>query len=201
MIFDNDTRGQQLVTELKEWVSLRDRNLEYNIRADGSIRVIGFTRISGRRLLCTANDFGKTASFTMDTSKDRNVEIDFHDDIGWKPVTDKSCTKIALIELIKETFNGSIQIIDMHDVGSTNVIQLKATTAVAISNSFVRAVLHCSSVIDISFTRTYCNITMARSSNMIGGLAHIGSTTGFRSTRRNQRNGACKTNRRRVPYV
>lgn len=192
-MFDNDIRGQQLVAELKEWTCLRDKQLEHNVRADGSVRVIGFKRVSGRRLMYVANQYGKNASFIMDTAENRCVEIDFQDDIAWSPVAGRPAGANSLITLINETLGKTVSVKEVTDAGATNVLVIRAVSPIKVSHKFVRAVLSCPNVIDISVTRTYCNIMMARKSNMVGGLAHIGATTGFQFTRRANNNGAGKS--------
>lgn len=196
-MFDNDTRGQRLIAELKEWTSLRDKQLEHNVRADGSVRVIGFQRVSGRRLMYIANQFGKNASFSLDTSDNRYIEIDFQDDIAWEPNPTQAGNNSDLMETIKSYMGSAATIAKYTDRGSTNVVVIRAVSPIQVTHKFVRTVLNCANVIDMSITRTYCNIMIARKSNMVGGLAHIGATSGFQFNRHPHRNAAGKSRRRR----
>ena len=180
-MFDNDVRGMQLIAELKLLKTSRDRDLEFSFRADGSVRVTGLRMIRGRTLSDMAQRWGKSAT-TLLHRQQTWVTIDFRDDVGWKsaePVDASPDTATIAAALQKCVTGKSISVMHPPRSGATHNIRLVTDEAATFGSVGLRSLLATPLVVDVLIFANKLDVMVARSSNLIGGLAHIGSTRGF----------------------
>lgn len=180
---DNDVRGLGLIKELQAERTNRDENLEFSFRADGSLRVTGLRMCRGRRLSDLAAKWGKSATVRLALLQE-TVSIDFRDDVGWKAVasvmTDQTSAPSKMVSAVTACVSGDhVSVLELKHGGSTSVIRIRPTSTATIGTNALRNLLVTPMVVDLHLYGTYADVLVARTSNLVGGLAHIGSTTGF----------------------
>lgn len=184
-MFDNDVRGLKLVTELKGYTKARDSALEFSMRADGSVRITGFRMIRGRTISDVAQRWGKSATIIM-CPESGVTEVDFRDDVGWKtaiPVVGSIGDKLdALGSAVLGLVQGTASVEEQETLypGSTRLMQVRVAGSASLPSCALRNILATPAVIDVLIFRNGFDVMLARNTNLVGGLAHIGSTRGFR---------------------
>ena len=190
---DNDVRGLALIKELQESQTNRDQNLEFSFRADGSLRVTGMHMCRGRRLSDLAAKWGKSATVRMALLQS-SVTVDFRDDVGWKAVasvvTEQASAPSKMVSAVTACVAGDhVSVLELKHGGSTSVIRIRPTSAATIGTNALRNLLVTPMVVDLHLYGTYADVLVARTSNLVGGLAHIGSTSGFSTPQRRNHAG------------
>lgn len=177
---DNDVRGLSLIKELQSTQTSRDGNLEFSFRADGSVRATGVHMFRGRALSEISAKWGKSATARLLPVQHSTV-VDFRDDVGWKAVAsveaDGSAKLVAAVEACVK--GDRVSVVELEHGGSTRVIRIRPTVDATIDTNALRNILVTPMVVDLLIYGTYADVLVARTSNLVGGLAHIGSTSGF----------------------
>ena len=193
-MFNNDIRGGKLITELKEYHNPHARSLEYSVRANGSLRVTGLQQFKSRNLLASAHRWGKSFSVILQSGQS-HVVVDFQDDSMWKgtgllqtqlAMNGSADLSVMAAALDNDMLDGEVDITQISLV-ATHTLQVTACTTATITSQSLRSILALPMVVDILIYSDRLDVVVAKDSNLVGGLAHVGSMRGFTSNLRRPR--------------
>ena len=188
-MFRDNPRLLNLVEELKAIRCLRDDPLEYSVQSNGALKVTGFLYARCRAVVDISQHTGKSTAIHFDTDSN-TVGLLFQDDNEWA-VPSGVGTKQAqipndVVSYVAEQIPGIRPIEQAKNIsGATRLIRCTITArSQCLTPSVIRNILATPTVIDIIVYSTYFDIMIARPSSVVGALAHISTTTGFRAVRR-----------------
>ena len=188
MFLDNP-RLSKLIEELKTVRCLRDDSLEYSVQSNGALQVTGFLYVRCRTIVAISHRSEKSTAICFD--KDSNsVKLQFQDNNEWT-VPGGVGTKQAqipndIVSYVTEQLPGIHPVEQTKNIsGSTRLIRCNITTrSQMLKPDVIQNILATPTVIDVVAYSTHFDIMLARPSNVVGALAQIGTTTGFRAVRR-----------------
>lgn len=175
-----DSRTQAILTELRGQLGLRDTPLVVAASHSGRVMVQGPRRVSARRLAAKCLEHGKAFSVVYSAPGGAVPALMIGDNSAWQaPVApDPSSTNEATVVLwaAKAGLDATVEAKTGRAAGSTDVVTVTATgevPAAAIGN-----LLALNSVVNIFFEARSFDVYFAKQTGLLGGLGHIGATTG-----------------------
>jgi hypothetical protein len=175
-----DSRTQAILTELRGQLGLRDTPLVVAASHSGRVMVQGPRRVSARRLAAACLEHGKAFSIVYSAPTGAVPAIMIGDNSAWQaPVApDPSSTNEATVVLwaAKAGLEATVETKTGRAAGSTDVVTVVAAgevPATAIGN-----LLALNSVVNIFFEAQSFDVYFAKPTGLLGGLGHIGATTG-----------------------
>lgn len=175
-----DTRIQAILTDLRGQLGLRDTPLVVAASHSGRVMVQGPRRVSARRLAAACLSHGKAFSVVYSGPGGAVPAVMIGDNSAWQaPVApDPSSTNEATVVLwaAKAGLDATVEAKTGRAAGATDVVRVVAAgevPATAIGN-----LLALNSVVNIFFEASSFDVYFAKPTGLLGGLGHIGATTG-----------------------